>query len=182
MHAWFVFAVASSGIPGLLSALGIDWRSLVLNAIAFLITMAILAKYVYPVLIKALDNKQNELEAATKLEKQAKAELSEAQAEIGKLISAARHSAEEIIATAKTEAGELTKTSNEKAAAQAERIVSEAHDQLSHDVRTAREALKAETARLVAGATEALLGEKLNATSDAKLITKSLEQLASKDS
>jgi len=59
MHLWY--ATSSNGIAGLFTALGIDWRSLILDAAAFLITMAILAKYVYPILIKALDAKQGEL-------------------------------------------------------------------------------------------------------------------------
>jgi len=178
MHLWY--ATSSNGIAGLFTALGIDWRSLILDAAAFLITMAILAKYVYPILVKALDAKQGELEAATRLEKQAKEELEAAQGEISKIVAEARKSADEIIANARTEADELTKASNAKAGEQAERIIAEAHEQLSRDVRLAREALKSDTIRLVAKATETLLNEKLNATSDAKLITKSLEQVGGK--
>ena len=183
MHLWYALSTTNSaGIPGLLSALGIDWRSLILDALAFLITVAILGKYVYPVLIKALDKKQDELEAAARLERQAKTDLTAAQAEISKLVSRAHDSANDIIATAKSEADELTKASNHKAAAQAERIISEAQDQLSRDVQIARETLKADTARLVASATETLLNEKLNATSDARLITRSLEKVGDKRS
>jgi len=98
------------------------------------------------------------------------------------MIGEARKSADEIIANARTEADNLTKDSNIKAGQQAERIVSEAHEQLARDVRLAREALKDDTVRLVAKATETLLNEKLNATSDAKLIAKSLEQVGGKDS
>ncbi len=178
MHLWYALSVSQSGgLSSLITALGIDWRSLILDAIGFFITMAILAKFVYPVLIKALDSKQGELEAAARLEHQAKEELAKAQDEIHSLISKARGTAEDIITTAKTEASELAQASSDKAAAHAERIVSEAHDQLERDIRVAREALKADTARLVASATETLLQEKLNDSSDARLVTKSLETL-----
>jgi F-type H+-transporting ATPase subunit b len=180
MHLWY--ATSSNGIAGLFTALGIDWRSLILDAAAFLITLAILAKYVYPILIKALDAKQNELEAATRLEKQAKSELEAAQGEISKMIGEARKSADEIIANARTQADELTKASNAKAKEQAGRIVDEAHEQLDRDIRRARETLKTDTIRLVAKATEALLNEKLNAGSDEKLIRQSLEKVGRKQS
>jgi F-type H+-transporting ATPase subunit b len=182
MHLWYALSdTTSTGIPGLLTALGINWRSLILNALAFLITMAVLAKYVYPILVRALDNKQDELEAATRLEQRAKKELEAAQAEIEKMITKAHHSADDIISTAKTEADELTQASNRKAAAQAKRIVDEAHEQLGHDIRQARESLKADTARLVASATEILLDEKLNGASDAHLISRSLERVGGKE-
>jgi F-type H+-transporting ATPase subunit b len=183
MHLWSLYsATTSAGISGLFTALGIDWRSLILDALAFLITMAILAKFVYPILIKALDAKQDELEAATRLEKQAKSDLETAQKEITKLMEEARKSADEVLANAKTEAANATKVSSQHAAEQAERIVAEAHEQLKRDVRVARETLKTDTVHLVASATETLLGEKLNATTDAKLINKSLEQAGSRRS
>ncbi len=178
MHV--ILATSSSGLPGLLSALGINWRSLILEAAAFMITMAILAKYVYPILTKALDAKQHELEAAARLEKQAKAELENAQNEVHKLISEARKSADEIIAVARTQADDSTKASITKANEQAERIISDAHEQLTRDIRAARETLKADTVRLVAKATETLLNEKLNTSTDSRLISQSLEKLGSK--
>ncbi len=179
---YFWIASSSNGIAGLFTALGINWRSLILNAAAFLITMAILAKYVYPILIKALDAKQHELEAATRLEKQAKSGLEEAQNEVSKLIAEARKSADEIIANARTQADDSTKASSTKANEQAARIVSEAHEQLTRDIQAARETLKADTVRLVAKATETLLNEKLNTSTDSKLINQSLEKLRSEKS
>jgi F-type H+-transporting ATPase subunit b len=176
MHLWYaVTSTSSAGIPGLLSALGIDWRSLILDTLAFLITVAILGKYVYPILTKALDKKQAEIEAAARLEQEAKTNLSAAQVQITQLIEEAHVSADDIIATAKVEADELTKASNKRATAQAQRIVEEAHDELQRDIQQARQTLKSDTARLVAKATETILNDKLNATSDARLIEHSLE-------
>jgi len=155
-------------------ALGINWRTLLLDMAGFFVTMAILAKFVYPALIKVIDTKQGELEAAAKLEQRAKQELAEVQTMVAKIVSDAHEAADEVLATAKTEAAELVQASGAKAAAQAERIVSEAHVQIDRDVRVARTGLKTETARLIVVATERLLNEKLNDTTDARLIADSL--------
>ena len=177
MH--MTFYIGSSGIAGLFTALGIDWRSLILDGLAFLIVMAILAKYVYPSLIKALDNKQHEIETAIELEKKAKQELLDAQKKISKLLAEARTSADNIIATAKTEAGNEIELAKNKAIAQANQILLDSKNQIDHDIRTARDELKSETARLIALATETVIRTKLDSESDTKLIKDSINELAS---
>lgn len=173
MHLLYV--ISATGSPGLLAGLGIDWRTLILDSLGFLITVGILGKWVYPALIKTLDTKQAELESAAALEQQAKQELVKVQLMVAEIVSDAHKAAEEILATAKTEAAEFVSDSNAKATAHAKRIVSEAHIELDRDVSRARTMLKLETAHLVALATETVLGEKLNDSSDSRLIARSLE-------
>ena len=172
MHLLFVLSDTAS--PSLLTALGINWVTLLLDMLGFFVAMAILAKFVYPSLIKAIDAKQGELEAAATLELRAKQELTDVQVMVAKIISDAHEAADEVIDIAKTEAAELVQLSGTKAAEQADRIVSEAHEQIERDVRVARTALKTETARLIATATETLLGDKLNDATDSQLIAHSL--------
>jgi F-type H+-transporting ATPase subunit b len=165
----------SGGIGSLFTALGIDVRSLILNALAFLVVVWILGKYVYPHLIKALDAKKDELEAASHMEQEAKQALDKAQEQADQVVGEARTAADEILATAKADAAAQIETARTKAQEQAERLVSEAREQLGRDVAAARRELKGETARLVAEATGAVLGEKLDANRDSELIKRSLE-------
>ncbi len=167
--------LASAGFGGLLSALGIDWRSLLLNGAAFLVIVWLLGKYVYPSLVKALDAKVAELHTATRLEKDAEAHLEDAKHEAAKIMAAAQASAGDLLDTTRDEAEELAKQARQKAAAQAERIVADARAQLAVDVREAREQLRRETAGLVMAATEAVLAEKLDDKQDAKLVARSLD-------
>jgi len=171
----FLLAESSGGIGSLFTALGIDGRSLILNALAFLIVVAILGKYVYPHLIKAIDAKKDELESAARMEQDAKKVLDKAEVQADKIVTDARTAADEILATAKADATAQIEAARAKATEQAERLVTEAREQLSRDVATARRELKAETAKLVAEATAAVLDEKLDGQRDGELIGRSLE-------
>lgn len=168
--------LAASGLGGLFTALGIDIKSLILNTLAFLIIVYVLGRFVYPSLTKALDAKRDELTAAARQEAAARERLEQATKDAQGLVNEARTAADQLVVTARHEAGELVAAGKTAADAQAERILGEARSQLAVDVRAARTALKADTARLVAEATEAVIGEKLDAERDAALIGRSLER------
>ena len=50
--------LASTNSPSILEALGINWKLLVEQGIAFLILVWILGKFVYPALIKSIDTRR----------------------------------------------------------------------------------------------------------------------------
>jgi F-type H+-transporting ATPase subunit b len=163
-----------SGIGALFTALGLNLPALLFNAAAFLLVVAVLGKYVYPHLIKALDAKKDELEATARHEQEAKKALDAAEAKASEALNEARTAADEILASAKADATAQIEAARTKAAEQAERLVAEAREELARDI-TARRELKTETAKLVAAATEAVLDEKLDGDRDTKLINRSLE-------
>jgi F-type H+-transporting ATPase subunit b len=162
------------GFGALFTALGLNVPALLLNGLAFLLVVAILGKFVYPHLIKALDAKKEELEATARMEQDAKKALDKAEDQAGKVVGEARSAADEILASAKAEATAQIETARTKATEQAERLVAEAREELSRDVLNARKELKTETAKLVAAATAAVLDEKLDASRDSELIARSL--------
>lgn len=170
------FKIASGGFGGLATALGLNLQALILNTLAFFVVVWIMGKFVFPYLIKALDAKRDELESATRLEREAKASLEQAEAKAGDVVAAARATAEAILSAARADATAQLETARAKAVAQTERSVSEAREQLARDVTAARRDLRAETARLVAAAAGAVLGEKLDSEHDRALIGRSLEQ------
>ncbi len=168
-------AAGSGGIGGLFTALGLNVPALLFNIGAFLLIVAILGKFVYPHLIKALDAKKDELEAATRHEIEAKKALDRAEDQAGQVVGEARTAADEILASAKADAAEQIETARIKATEQGERLVAEAREQLQRDIAAARRELKAETANLVAAAAGAVLNEKLDSSRDGELIRRSLE-------
>lgn len=170
--------VASGGesSPGLLQALGIDGKLLVEQGIAFLILVAILGKFVYPALVKAIDARRDQIEAGMKEAKQAEEALAQAEAKVAELLADARKEADEILARSHQEATSMVADAEEKAKNRAEQIVADARTQLDVDIRKAREALKSDTIELVALATERIVGEKLDSKKDADLIKGALAQ------
>lgn len=167
-------AAEGGGIGDLFVALGLDWRSLLLNAVAFLVIVWLLGKYVYPVLLKTLDAKRGELEAAARSQQEASEALAKAEQSAAKIVAEARDSARELTGAAKQEAADIVKAAETRATEQAERITAQAREQLARDVEAARRELKAETARLVVAATERVTGERLDSDRDAALIQRSL--------
>lgn len=170
--------VASESNPGLLQALGIDGKLLLEQSIAFLILVAILAKFVYPALIKAIDNRRDQIEAGMKEAKEAGEALEKAEAKVAGMLAEARKEADDIIARSHKESAAQVAEAEDKAKARAEQIIKDARAQLDTDVAKARQALKKDTIELVALATEKVVKEKLDTKKDAGLITEALQEKA----
>lgn len=163
---------------GLFQALGVDVKLLVEQAIAFLILVFILGKFVYPALMKAVDARRDQIEAGMKEAKQAEEALVQAEARVADMLADARKEADDIIARSHQEATSMVAEAEDKAKTRAEQIVVDARTQLDVDVRKAREALKHETVQLVSMATERIIGEKLDDQKDGKLIKSALQEKA----
>lgn len=171
-----VAAETAGSSNDLFGSLGIEWELLVLQIVAFIILVWALGKFVYPYLMKSVDKRQADIEAAAKAAKEAQKNASESQEETARLMAEARKEAAEIVSTAKLEATEMVANSEAKARSTAENIVSEAHAQLSKDIEAAKRELHDETLELVTLATSKVVGKTLDKQADAALIEESLKE------
>ena len=162
--------------PSLLSALGIDPMLLLFQTGAFLVLVLILAKFVYPHIIKAIDQRRDSIEKGLAQAKQAEEALTLADRKVSDAVRAAHTEATEIIARSKQEAAALLETAEKRADERASRIVADAKNQMDVELSAAREALRHEAAELVAKATARIIHEKVDADKDAKLIATSLKE------
>ncbi len=169
---------AEEASPGLLQALGIDGKLLIEQAIAFLILVAVLGKFVYPALIKAIDQRRDQIEAGQKEAKEAAEALTKAEAKVADMLADARGQADEVIARSHKEGLAMVAEAEEKAKVRAEQIVKDARTQLDAEVAKARQVLKKDTIELVALATEKVVKQKLDDRKDAQLITEALQETA----
>lgn len=158
------------------TALGIDWRLLILQIVAFLILVFLLSKFVYPWLMKSVDERQANIEAASKAAIEAQKSSAASQEKVAALLAEARKEAAEIVSTAKLEAANMLETTEKKAKKSADRIVSEAQEQLDKDVERAKKELYNETLELVSLATEKVIGSTLTAKADKELIAAAVEE------
>jgi len=158
------------------SALGIDWKMLVFQVIGFVILVWLMAKFVYPPLLKTIDKRQEQIEASSEAAKEAEEKAAKASKEITKLLAEARKEASEIVTTAKEEATALASETEAKSKAESERIVAAAQDTIAKEVLAAKKALHNETIELVASATEKVVGKAVNASVDTKVIKAALEE------
>ncbi len=161
---------------GLFTALGIDVKLLALQGLAFLILVFILGKFVYPHLIKAIDNRRETIEAGLRDAKKAQQELAQVEQNVSEIIRTARLEANDIVVHSRKEAAALVEAAEQKASKQADHIVAEARVQMDHELTAARLALKKETAELVARATEQIIKERIDVKKDAGLLTAALKE------
>ncbi|HSW66432.1 MAG TPA: F0F1 ATP synthase subunit B [Bacillota bacterium] len=162
--------------PGLFQALGIDWKLFVEQGIAFLILVLILSKFVYPALVKSIDDRRAAIEAGLQEAKDSQEALEKAQANVQEMLEAARKDADEILARTQQESASMIADAETKAKNRAEQIVADAQASLAIEVTKARDALKKDTVELVALATERIIGEKLDDKKDAELVRKALAE------
>ena len=158
------------------AALGIDWRLLILQVVAFLILVWLLGKFVYPWLMKSVDERQKNIEDAAKAAKKAQDAASDSQEETAALLTQARKEAAEIVSTAKLEASDIAISSEAKAKATAEKIVADAHSQIQKDIEKAKRDLHDETLALIAMATEKVVRGTHDKKADEALIAELLKE------
>lgn len=177
MNSMLIFAATeASGEKGdLLSSLGIDVRLLVIQAIAFLILLWVLTKFVYPVLSGMLEKREATIREGIEAAQQAEQRATEANAEVEALLSNARKQAGAVIASAKDEAASIAETANENATKQTERMLKKASDDIEREVENARKALRDETIGLVSLATEKVVGDAMTEAIDKKVIASALK-------
>jgi len=170
------FAETAEPQGDILTALGIDWRLLIVQIVAFLILVWLLGKFVYPWLMKSVDERQKNIEDAAKLAKKAHESAIETQAETSEMLTKAREEAAGIVETAKLEAAELVSTSETRARTTAESIVADAHTQMERDIDKARRELHDETLELIGLATEKIVRKTHDKKADAALIADALKE------
>jgi len=171
------FAETAATNSNFFEALGIDWRLLILQIIAFLILVALLGKFVYPWLMKQVDERQAAIEAAAKAASQAQASAAESQDRVTELLAEARAQAAEIVDTAKIEASSMLSASEERARSTAEKIAADAQANVEKSIETAKRELHDETLELIALATEKVIHSKLDKKADAALIASALKEI-----
>lgn len=169
---------SAEGSSDIMSSLGIDWKMLVLQGVAFVILVYLLNKFVFPPLMKAVDDRQAAIDASTEAAKEAEEQAAAAQEDIKAALKEAQQEARDIVETAKDEANAKIADAEEKAKARSEKIVKDAQDQLEKDVIAARKALHNDTIDLVALATEKVVGKAVSGDVDKKIIAEAVKENA----
>ncbi len=169
-------ATAGKASTSVTEALGIDWKLLVFQLIAFLLLFFLTSKYIFPVLIAAVDKRRELNEAGVKAALDAEKRAEETGQEVAELLKKARKEANDIVGTAKAEATDVVQKAEEKSRTHAERIVAEARETLDKEIVAAKKSLHNEMIDLVTAATEKVTSKVVTSNIDAKLIAESVKE------
>jgi len=134
--------------------------TLIAQAISFAILIGFTVKFVWPLLIDAIDERNKRIADGLAAADQGRRSLTEAH-ERGELeVRQARERAAEIIAQAEKRAAQTVEESRSNAKAEGERMLAAAKAEVAQEVSRARDALREQVAALaVAGATKILQRE-----------------------
>jgi F-type H+-transporting ATPase subunit b len=151
--------------------------TLIAEIVAFLLMLAVLARWVYPPIIKAAEARQlqikQQLEQAEKARKEAEAQLQGAQDEIQK----ARVQAGQIIEQANRAAERIQQEAQERAREEARRIVEAASRDIDAERQRAIQAIRSQMADIVTGAVRRIVGESLDGERHRQLIQAAIDQV-----
>lgn len=169
---WFGAEAAGGDI---LSTLGIDWKLLTFQIVAFLLLVFVLNKWIFPVFFKIIDKRQALIDESNRAAVDAGKHAEKAQAEIERLLKEARAEAKDIVVTAKEEAGALVSDAEQRSKQQADHIIQAAHEEIAKEVIAAKKALHNETIELVTLATEKVVGKTIDGRVDNELVRDALK-------
>lgn len=165
-----------AAVAGGIGALGINLQSFLFQLITFVIVLVILRKFVYGRLVDTLEKRRQAVIDSLKAAEQSAKDLEQAEEKVSKLLAEAREEARGIVETAHKESSAMIEDAETKAAKKAEHIIAQAESRMETEVAAARQQLRRDTAELVALATEKVLGEKIDAKRDAKLIETAIKE------
>lgn len=158
-----------------LGALGVDGKAFLIQLITFLLAFLVLKRYAFKPVIKVLNERRDTIEQGVRLGEEMQKERSKLEQEVEKTLHEARQQADEILAAANDASRQTIQEAEEKARKKADGVLEAAEARIVQDTARARQQLEKELVGLVADATEAVIGEKLDAKKDAQLIERSLK-------
>lgn len=158
-----------------IAALGINGTALLIQIVTFVIVYIVLRKWAFGPILRILQERRETIENGVKLGEQMRKDKADFDKQVTKEMQAARKKADAIIADADTAARESIRQAEEKAQEKAATIIADGKERAEQEVERARKKLEAELVELVSEATEAIIGEKVDAKKDAALIDRALK-------
>lgn len=169
--------LASTGTAGVIEING----TVIVELLTFLLMLAVLARYVYPEVVKVAESRQRAVAEQLRLAEQAKADaqahLKQAQAQL----EDARKTAQQVVDAANRSAEQTRQDLKQKAEEEARRIGESARKEIEVERERALQSARDELAGLVVVATEKVIGETLDEPRHRKLIERAIEEVASGD-
>ena len=146
--------------------------SLIVQMIVFLILVGFTMKYVWPPIIKALDERAAKIAAGLSAADKAKAELAVAEAQIAKELAQTKAESGKLISDAEKRAAAIVEAAKGRAEEEGAKILAAAKADAEQQVSRAREALREQVAALAVKGAEQILQKEVNAGVHAELLAR----------
>ncbi|EQB8915163.1 F0F1 ATP synthase subunit B [Vibrio fluvialis] len=147
------------------------------QAISFVIFAWLCMKYVWPPLVKLLDERRAEIAEGLAQKEKAVKELELAKANGATVIAEAREKAQAIIAQGQQRQDQLVAEAVELARHEKDRIIAEGKAEIDNERNRLRQELKAEMADLVIESASKLISRNLDSTANRDLVNRFISEM-----
>lgn len=157
-----------------LGALGVDGKAFLIQLITFLLAFWVLKRFAFKPIIKVLNERYDLIESGVTLGEKMRKDEAKMDERVASELAKARKEADGILAAANETSRDKIHDAEEKARAKGEAMIREAEERIKTESARERKKLEKEIVSLVSDATEAIIGEKVDAKKDAQLIERAL--------
>lgn len=156
--------------------MGISIPSVLGQMIVFLLFVMFTMKYVWPPIMKAMQEREAKIADGLAAADKAKLALADASSKSEEELKAARTQAQDILAAASKQANQVLEKAKTDAQAEQERIIANGQSEVERQVAHARDALRKQVADLAVLGAQQILKREIDAKAHAEV----LDQLAAK--
>jgi F-type H+-transporting ATPase subunit b len=156
-------------------------KSLIIQAVNFLILLVLLTKLLYKPLMKQMDQRTQAIQKSLDEAQAARAAAQKERDDFAAKIQAAHGEAQAIRAEALKEAADEQRRLVDAAKAEAARLVADARQELEQDVRRARQELRREVADLAIAVSEQLIKKSLNDSDHRRIVDDAIARMGQKN-
>jgi F-type H+-transporting ATPase subunit b len=168
--------VAGSEFPNKETTVNLN-ATIIFQILVFFILSWFTMKFVWPPIMKALDERRKKIEEGLAAAEKGKFELAQAQARITQVEATTRAESQTRLAEAEKQATALIEQAKREAEAERARILAQAQAQAEQEMRRAREQLREAVADLAVKGAEQILRREIDAKVHAELLGQLKAQL-----
>jgi F-type H+-transporting ATPase subunit b len=151
--------------------------TLIGQTIAMIVFVWFCMKYIWPVIMGAIEQRQTEIANGLAAAEKGQSSLSNAKVEVDKILAAAREQARSIVDQANTRATALVEQGKADGEAARRGQLEAARAEIEVEINRAREELRAQVARIAVAGAEKVLGREIDANAHRDLLGKLAAEL-----
>jgi len=151
--------------------------TLLMQAAAFAVFIWLCAKFIWPVLMRAIETRQQQIADGLAAGEEGRQSLSRTEKRIAEMMTEAKTRASDIVAQGEKLKGETVEQAQADAQAEANRIIAAAKAEIQQEVQRAKEALRGQVAELAVAGAAKILKREVDARTHAELLAELQKQL-----
>jgi len=151
--------------------------TLLMQAVAFGVFIWFCAKFIWPVLMRAIETRQQQIADGLAAGEEGRQSLTRTEKRIGEMMTEAKTRASEIVAQGERLKSETVEQAHADAQAEADRILAAAKTEIQQEVQRAKEVLRGQVAELAVAGAAKILKREVDAKAHAELLAELQRQL-----